>query len=61
MKLDLAPIIAEAEALEGFQGLLRRCATASDKKHLVMEMHSFGALTDHEAGQLITAMMLETA
>ena len=61
MNLDLAPIIAEAEALEGFQGLLSRCLSASDRKHLIMEMHSYGALTDDETSLLITGMMLETA
>lgn len=53
--------LSAMKELEGFQRLLARCPTAADRKHLVMEMHSFGALTDDETGLLITSMMLETA
>lgn len=53
-------LIAEAEPLEGFVVLLRRCPTAADSKGLIMAAHGHGALTDAETGALITGLMLET-
>jgi len=53
--------LAAAEVLEGFQILLRRCPTASDRKSLIMAAHGHGGLTEDETGLLITALGLETA
>jgi len=61
MNAHIAPYAVTAEMLRGFQRVLMRCPTASDRKELIMAAHAHGGLTDDEAGLLITAMMLETA
>jgi len=61
MIAQFKPLIAAAEVLDGFQILLRRCPTASDRKSLIMAAHGHGALSDDETGLLITALGLETA
>lgn len=57
----IAPILARAEAMAGFQAMLARCPTASDRKHLIMAAWERGALGDDDAELLIQANMLETA
>jgi len=53
--------LAQTSVLHGFQLLLMRCATAADRKGLIMDAHSAGALTDDETTLLIQALQLETA
>jgi hypothetical protein len=61
MSRDLSSVIAEVEGLAGFQRLIARCPTDSDRKVIIMTARSHGALTDDETALLVTGMMLETA
>jgi hypothetical protein len=51
----------EASDLAGFQMLIGRCPTASDRKRLVIAAWECGALRRRETHLLIDAYMLETA
>lgn len=53
-------IMARTEALTGFQDMLRRCPNNSDRKQLIMEARSRGALDDDDAALLVEAHFLET-
>lgn len=55
------PARVTAAALAGFQALLRRCPTATDRKGLVLAAWEARALTRDETRLLIEAQMLETA
>lgn len=59
---DVFPeVIARAEALAGFQQILRRCETAEARKQLIMAGWERGALSDEDTTLLIQAEGLETA
>lgn len=57
----LPAILANCEAMMGFQSLLARCPTPEAQKGLIMAAWERLAITDDEASLLITAMMLEDA
>lgn len=54
-------IAARSAPLAGFQSLLSRCPTSSDRKRLVLAAWECGALSRAETGLLVQAHMLETA
>lgn len=57
----IRPIMARAEAMAGFQAMLRRCDTAENRKGLILAAWERGALSDEDAELLIEAEGLETA
>jgi len=58
---DLLPgILARAEAMMGFQQMLRGCPNNSERKSLIMEARQRGAIGDDDATLLIQVHMLET-
>ena len=59
---DLFPeVIARAEAMSGFQAMLRRCPTAEARKALILAAWERFAISDEDAELLIQAWGLETA
>ena len=57
----IAPIMARAEAMHGFQQMLNRCPTAEGRKALIMAAWERLAISDEDAELLIEAYGLETA
>ncbi len=56
----IAPILARAHAMHGFQVMLNRCAPA-DRKSLIMAAKEAGAIDADDTRLLIEAYQLETA
>ena len=56
-----APLFAKAQYMFGLQQLLRGCATATDRKQLILKAYERGHLIADEARLLIEAEGLETA
>ena len=56
----LAPIIARAQAMAGFQMLLAECPNAECRKNLILAAYENAALDGPDAQLLIEAYGLET-
>lgn len=57
----IAPILARAVAMYGFQMMLNRVGTPEARKSLIMAANEAGAIGDDDTGLLIEAYQLETA
>jgi hypothetical protein len=57
----IAPIVARAVAMNGFQRMLNHTPLAADRKRLIMAARECGAVSDNDAELLLQAHMLETA
>lgn len=57
----IAPIVAKAMALHGFQVMLNSCPDQECRKNLIVAAYENGALDGPDAQLLIEAYQLETA
>jgi len=57
----IAPIVARAHAMAGFQALLNGCPDAECRKRLIVAAYENGAIDGPDAQLLIEAYQLETA
>lgn len=57
----IAPIVARAEAMAGFQALLAQCPNAECRKNLIVAAYENAAIDGPDAQLLIEAYGLETA
>lgn len=57
----IAPILARAMAMHGFQQLLNGCPSPECRKNLIVAAYENGALDGPDAQLLIEAYQLETA
>lgn len=57
----IAPILARAQAMAGFQEFLGNCPTAGSRKNLIVAAYENGAIDGSDAQLLIEAYGLETA
>lgn len=57
----LAPLIARAKAMHGFQRLINDCSSAESRKQMIMTARMGDLISDEETRLLIEVYQLETA